>query len=123
MFVDGAEDDLADLSRDGVEDEEEEDRDERQQKQQDQDAPVPAPDEEDEGLQGVHKPVEGGSGPAVGEGWSHMTRKPLPGAPPPQVGATYLGFSRGSGSFLPFPTGRFSASSTVSSSNSASTFP
>lgn len=34
-----------------------------------------------------------------------------------------LGFSRGSGSFRPFPTGLFSASSTVSSSNSASTFP
>lgn len=39
--------------------------------------------------------------------------------PPP----AHLGFSKGSGSFRPFPTGRFSASSTVSSSNSASTFP
>lgn len=77
------EDDLTDLSRDGVEDEEEKDSDERQQQQQHQDAPVPAPDEEDESLQGVHEPVEGGFGAAVGEGWSHMTRKPLPATPPP----------------------------------------
>lgn len=81
--MDGAEDDLTDLSRDGVEDEEKEDGDERQQQQQHQDAPVPAPDEEDESLQGVHKPVEGSFGAAVGERWSHMTRKPLPAAPPP----------------------------------------
>lgn len=36
---------------------------------------------------------------------------------------THLGFSRGSGSFRPKPTGLFSASSTVSSWNSASTLP
>lgn len=60
------EDDPADLARHGVEDEEEEDGDERQQQQQQQDAPVPAPDEEDEGLQRVHEPVEGGFGAAVG---------------------------------------------------------
>lgn len=65
--MDGAEDDLTDLSRDGVEDEKKEDSDERQQQQQHQDAPVPAQDEEDESLQGVHKPVEGGFGAAVGE--------------------------------------------------------
>lgn len=36
---------------------------------------------------------------------------------------THLGFSRGSGSFRPKPTGLFSASSRVSSWNSASTLP
>lgn len=65
-LVDRAEDDPANLARHGVEDEEEEDRDQDQEQQQHQDAPVPAPDEEDEGLQGVHKPVEGGFRAAVG---------------------------------------------------------
>ena len=64
--VEGAEDDLADLPGHGIKDEEEEDSDQCQQQQQHQDAPVPAPDE-DEGLQRVHKPVEGGFGAAVGE--------------------------------------------------------
>lgn len=122
VFVDWAEDDLADLSRDGVEHKEEEDGDERQQQQHHQDAPVPAPDEEDESLEGVHKPVEGGFGAAVGEG-SHSDQEAPASGPTSQSAGTYLGFSRGSGSFRPFPTGRFSASSTVSSSNSASTFP
>ena len=65
--VEGAEDDLADLPGHGVKDEEEEDSDQRQQQQQHQDAPVPAPDEDDEGLQQVHKPVEGSFGAAAGE--------------------------------------------------------
>lgn len=38
-------------------------------------------------------------------------------------GLTYLGFSKGSGSFLPRPAGCFSASSEVIRCNSASTFP
>lgn len=46
---------------------------------------------------------------------------PPPPAPPPAGAPTpvpppHLGFSKGSGSFRPFPTGRFSASSMVSSS-------
>lgn len=65
--VEGAENDLADLPGHGVKDEEEEDSDQRQQQQQHQDAPVPAPNEEDEGLQRVHKPIEGGFRAAVGE--------------------------------------------------------
>lgn len=62
-------------------------------------------------------------GRLLGKGGVTVTRKLLPVTPPSKAQATYLGFSRGSGSFRPFPTGRFSASSTVSSSNSASTFP
>lgn len=65
-LVEGTEDDFADLAGYGVEDEEEEDGDQDQQQQQHEDAPVPAPDEEDEGLQRVHKPVEGGFGAAAG---------------------------------------------------------
>lgn len=57
--MEGAEDDLADLAGHGVEDEEE-DRDHYQEQHCHQDVPVPAPDEEDEGLQWVHIPVEGG---------------------------------------------------------------
>lgn len=38
-------------------------------------------------------------------------------------GCSYFGFSRGSGSLRPSPTGLFSASSPVSSWSSASTFP
>lgn len=66
--VEGLEDDLADLAGHAIEDQEEEEDDQRQQHQEHQDAPVPAPDEEDEGLQRVHKPVEGGLGAAVGAG-------------------------------------------------------
>ena len=62
--VEGADGDLADQARPGVEDEEQ-DRD--QHRQQLQDAPVPAPDEEDGGPQRVHKPVEGGFGAAAGK--------------------------------------------------------
>lgn len=126
-LVEGPEDDLADLAGHGVEDQEEEDGDQGQQQQQHQDAPVPAPDEEDESLKWVHKPVEGSFRAAVGAGEKGMSEcpespcppPPAPPAPPPP----HLGLSKGSGSFRPFPTGRFSASSTVSSSNSASTFP
>lgn len=64
-----------------------------------------------------------------GQRWCQNDEE-APGPPPPTSGsgpascvAPHLGFSKGSGSFRPFPTGRFSASSTVSSSNSASTFP
>lgn len=90
VFVDGTEDDLADLSRDGVEDEEEEDGDQHQQQQQQhQDAPVPAPDEEDESLEGVHKPVEGGFGVAVGEGWSHSDQE-APSSDPAYLSLGYL---------------------------------
>lgn len=133
--VEGAENDLADLPGHGVKDEEEEDSDQRQQQQQHQDAPVPAPNEEDEGLQRVHKPVEGGFRAAVGEqvvsdeeetlaGLHHRhPRHATPDLAPPPAPPTHSGFSKGSGSLRPFPTGRFSASSTVSSSNSASTFP
>lgn len=64
-LVEGMEDDFADLAGYGVEDEEEEDGDQDQQQQQHKDAPVLAPDE-DEGLQRVHKPAEGGFGAAAG---------------------------------------------------------
>lgn len=61
-----------------------------------------------------------------GEGGVRMRTKPW-ASPRPVLRLwrppTHLGFSKGSGSFRPLPTGRFSASSTVSSSNSASTFP
>lgn len=63
-LVEGAEDGLADLAGHGVDKQEEEDGDQGQQQQQE--APAPAPDEEDEGLQRVHKPVEGFRA-AVGE--------------------------------------------------------
>lgn len=89
MFVDGAEDDLTDLSRDGVEDEEKEDGDERQQQQQHQDAPVPAPDEEDESLQGVHKPVEGSFGAAVG-GTVESHDQETPAGGPTSLSSRYL---------------------------------
>lgn len=62
-------------------------------------------------------------GRLLGKGGVTVTRRPRPVTPTTQAWATCLGFSRGSGSFRPFPTGLFSASSTVSSSNSASTFP
>lgn len=62
-----------------------------------------------------------------GKGNVRMPRKPVPPPPAPLEPRLppppHLGLSKGSGSFRPFPTGRFSASSTVSSSNSASTFP
>lgn len=132
--VEGAEDDLADLPRHGIKDEEEEDSDQCQQQQQHQDAPVPAPDEEDEGLQRVHKPVEGGFGAAVGEQvvsdeetlacLHHRHPRPLPRIWPRLLCPPLTWASpRAQDPCAPFPTGRFSASSTVSSSNSASTFP
>lgn len=120
----GAEDDLADLAGHGVEYQEEEDGDECQHQQEQQDVPAPAQDEEDESLQWVYEPVKRGFGAAVGrraESGSSADPPTVLGSVP--LGPTHLGFSRGSGSFRPLPTGCFSASSTVNSSNSASTFP
>lgn len=121
-LVEGAEDGLADLAGHGVDKQEEEDGDQGQQQQQE--APAPAPDEEDEGLQRVHKPVEGFRA-AVGE--DEVSGAPPPGSPsgwsPDSRASPSLGLLQGLGLLPPLPHWPLLCLLHGQQLNSASTFP
>ncbi|KAB1262280.1 hypothetical protein Cadr_000021209 [Camelus dromedarius] len=111
-LVEGAEDGLADLAGHGVEDEEEEDSDQirqyrRQMKKTKVFSGFTNQLKEVLGRLKIRKPL--------GTHSSLLQALARPPGPP-----THLGFSKGSGSLRPFPTGRFSASSTRPSSQAGS---
>lgn len=120
--VEGAGDDLADLAGHGVADQEEEDGEQGQHQHRRQMRKRKVFSGFTNQLKEVFGRLRGERGERGalelrGSPWAAPARAPPP-VPPP-----HLGLPKRSGSCRPFPTGRFSASSAVGSSNSASTFP